>query len=384
MSRIRIRPIGNGAAECEPIVLREKDTVRLVFKPTLVQNKQEASMPICGAFIYQKKRKADEWGEQWDDETGAVINRIEPGTGLKLALDAEETNKLLQSLAALYGFFEKNGLPQRQQDIFVSGNEAAIRGNVAKLVEQIASDNGVDSLTACLEWIAGTHDPRKIVGELTRLQADSRQKINTIAGVSALKKAVELWQANKESAKEAFWQKMFGEMPFVLSQLYSAPVVFLEGNAYVGGTKFARDGGKLVDYLLASEKTDNMLIVELKHSRTALLSSSEYRSGVYGPSGELASAVVQVAYYKDRVLKDYFRSKVDNEHLRFRAVNPHCLLVVGDTAEFGGDSKKIESFEMFRNNLKDCSVVTFDELFRKTEVLIELLESPPVEEDYPF
>jgi hypothetical protein len=52
---------------------------------------------------------------------------------------------------------------------------------------------------------------------------------------------------------------------------------------------------------------------------------------------------------------------------------PRCVVLAGNAAaEFQGDNAKRRSFEMFRANSKDVEVVTYDELFRKLEVLANL------------
>ncbi len=47
--------------------------------------------------------------------------------------------------------------------------------------------------------------------------------------------------------------------------------------------------------------------------------------------------------------------------------------MIGNTAQLDTEGKK-ESFEHFRRALRGTEIVTFDELFRKVEVLLDLLE----------
>lgn len=55
--RISTTSVSVDVVETEPIVLRESDTRRLVFLPTLVERDE----PLRGAFVYQRKAKAGEW-----------------------------------------------------------------------------------------------------------------------------------------------------------------------------------------------------------------------------------------------------------------------------------------------------------------------------------
>ena len=61
MDEIELRSTSRSSAEAEPIVLRLKETVRLVFIPTVVENKQDPDACVKGTFVYQKKSKKNEW-----------------------------------------------------------------------------------------------------------------------------------------------------------------------------------------------------------------------------------------------------------------------------------------------------------------------------------
>jgi len=49
------------------------------------------------------------------------------------------------------------------------------------------------------------------------------------------------------------------------------------------------------------------------------------------------------------------------------------LVVIGNTGELDTEGK-LGSFELFRRALRGTEIITFDELFRKVEVLLHLLE----------
>ena len=84
-------------------------------------------------------------------------------------------------------------------------------------------------------------------------------------------------------------------------------------------------------------------------------------------------------------LKEYTVIKNNSDEKEvFHAVMPPCVVVAGHTSQLA-DKARRESFELFRNNLRECCIITFDELFRKTECLVDLLESsqiPP--QEVPF
>jgi hypothetical protein len=55
------------------------------------------------------------------------------------------------------------------------------------------------------------------------------------------------------------------------------------------------------------------------------------------------------------------------------------MVVAGNTEKELIDSDKRKSFELFRNGLKDVEIITFDELFIKVKILIDLLEGNNLE-----
>lgn len=83
--------------------------------------------------------------------------------------------------------------------------------------------------------------------------------------------------------------------------------------------------------------------------------------------------MMQVTDDKDSLLKEHAHLQ-RNSCARYEAVNPPCRVVAGSTAEFAGDGDRLKSFELFRNGLKDVTVITSAELFRKVADMVELLE----------
>lgn len=194
--------------------------------------------------------------------------------------------------------------------------------------------------------------------------------------INNLKNVLKVWQDNKDNSNENFWQKTFWENQIVLSQVFSFPVLILEGTAYVGGKNIENEGGNLVDFLLENNLSENTVLVEIKTPKTSLLGSL-YRGGVHNISSEITGALLQVSSYKDSLIKDYHRLK--SESIKsFYAFNPQCLVIAGTWQDEIVNQDQKKSFELFRNGLKDVQIITYDELFRKIEILIDLLEGKKI------
>jgi hypothetical protein len=163
--------------------------------------------------------------------------------------------------------------------------------------------------------------------------------------VEKLADALRVWEANRENDDEGFWQEFLSAHAFVLSQVFSFPVIIHQGRAYVGGKTIENRKGNEVDFLLGNQLTEQAALVEIKTPMTRLL-GRKYRSA-YPPSGDLAGAVAQLSNYRDSLTKDYYRLAHESA-TSFHAFNPPCLLIAGTLAnQIGSDPDKRKGFELF-------------------------------------
>ena len=228
---------------------------------------------------------------------------------------------------------------------------------------------GANGFSSILEWVLESQD---VVKHLARLNVHSLERLNSVIGMARLKEVLTFWQENKNSPEEEFWQRTFDSNVFVLSQVFPFAVVILEQKAYVGGTRVDRSGGNFIDFLCAKSLTRNAVLIEIKTPETPLLKAKPYRADVYNVHGELSGALIQVLNYRDSLTKEYYQSR-GKSGLDYEAFNPQCLVIAGNTEQLNEEAQR-RSFELFRNGLKDVQVVTYDELFDKIEVLVDLLE----------
>jgi len=102
------------------------------------------------------------------------------------------------------------------------------------------------------------------------------------------------------------------------------------------------------------------------------LSSKEYRQGTYRFSDDLGGGISQVLKYKHELQASY---RYLQESPQFTTFDPQCLIVSGDySREIGNDSGRRRSFSLLRNDSRNISIVTYDELLQKVKLLVRLLE----------
>jgi hypothetical protein len=238
---------------------------------------------------------------------------------------------------------------------------------------QVIESAGQEGFVSLLKWLANQKNSVKVIEALPKLALADLAEINSLAGIGMLKQALAVWSANKKNADEGYWQTTLQKYSFVFSQVFSTPVIVFGTKAYVGGKDLAGHGGKEPDFLLKNELTSHVLIVEIKTPETPLLGQSAYRPpDVFAVSRDVCGAVGQIGRYKDEFLHSYSDLYLKSEG-KFLLADPRCLVVVGNTEQLDTVARK-DSFEFFRRGQRGTEIITFDELFRKVEVLLNLLQ----------
>ena len=187
---------------------------------------------------------------------------------------------------------------------------------------------------------------------------------------------------------EGAWQRLFNNNPWVLGlglagQLFTAWDEERLEQTVVG---FSVAGpGKRVDALLRSAGAIRaMAFAEIKHHRTSLLTDRPYRPGCWAPSTELAGGVTQVQQTTHRAAQrlGVYLPDVDGEGADIaegtHLIRPRSFLVIGSLDQLRGDQgvhrDRYHSFELYRRNLVEPEVLTFDELLSRAEYQLSLAD----------
>jgi hypothetical protein len=114
------------------------------------------------------------------------------------------------------------------------------------------------------------------------------------------------------------------------------------------------------------------VLVEIKKPSTNLL-HNEYRNGAWGASEDLTGGISQMhanslQWEVEGATTDANRDLVENERGAF-TVRPKSILIIGRTSSLNTRDKK-KSFEIFRRNLKNPEILTFDELLERARFII--------------
>lgn len=174
--------------------------------------------------------------------------------------------------------------------------------------------------------------------------------------------------------QERHWQAFFKENSFILQLAFNLPALAFGDQVAVGGTRFDGSGGKFADYAIKLGLLGNLALIEIKTPKSPLLEKKEYRGGIHAPSGELVGAVTQVLDQRHQLQNEINDKKVTSREFDIFTYDVRCIVVAGRQPETDEEKK---SLELYRSNLRDVVVVTFDELLAKLKALHEFLASKP-------
>lgn len=278
--------------------------------------------------------------------TDGIVNGFAPLAGLDVnrAEDQERIHAIMQEHKGTFEFWAF------YTDAFLA---------LARLARDAATVERAMWATACAERCRAMMIYKAQLEEVVQMGHSARRIVDMLG----------TWDAHKEDSDEEFWQITFGQNSYVLSQAFAVPLVFIKDKAYVGGMKIDRSEARFVDYLFSTEVSREAILIEIK-TPTAPLLGSEYRGSLL-PSRELMGAVLQVLNYRAELIQNLKQLTRDGE-VKLSAFNPRCAVIIGNAQDDLRDENARRSFELYRGSTAGVEVITYDELFRKVEVLADL------------
>ncbi|MGD7007704.1 Shedu immune nuclease family protein [Metabacillus sp. 84] len=351
------------------IILREGPLIRLIFRPQIVNNQQNSDAPVNGCFIYQKKKKSDDWEDFRDFD----LSSLKAYEGIKLELKSDEMLKLMTEADVYYKIYKEYGIVQGRSLFTKADNQLQKVIEMFKkdssLFETLLDENKQELVKQTFEWMANTKNSEDIISRLLEVKGNELDQLNNLIGITNIRKLLKVWQDNSDNNDEEFWQGVFTDNAWVLSQIFASPMLLFEDKAFVGGKGIGNKGGKVVDFMFKNDLSNDVALIEIKTPSTYLL-SSKYRQNIYSIHSDLTGAIVQVLGYKESLQREYTALRSNSEE-DFKVFNPICVVIAGKMNDL--EEHKLQSFEWYRKEMKSVVILTFDELFHKVNLLLELL-----------
>lgn len=339
------------------IVLRETSTTRLIFRAELVDNAAQPEASVHGQFIHQRKHPGS---KEWQNDQPFLLRELQGGESVNLQLDSETTRNLFMQLQGLYSLPIEWGLPAKREWITVHPDEVYI---------------GIGQEKQALETLIG-QDEELVLEHLADLLPDA------IANIALKREHDRRCAALEEFGQhlrnddwvEKRWQQFFRENTWIFGHnLIFQFLSTLQDEAHVGGTDLSGRGGQFADSLLYTEGAIRFtVVVDIKRPHAALVRNKTYRNSVHRVGDDLVSGVMQVQSYCRRWVTEGLHQEETRDLLREKNIftyEPRGIVVVGHCGQLDTTAKRA-TFELFRRNLHNPDVITYDELYDRAHFTV--------------
>jgi hypothetical protein len=195
-------------------------------------------------------------------------------------------------------------------------------------------------------------------------------------------------ETRAEGGGEAVWQRFFEENPWVLGVGLSGHLLTSWDEErleqVVAGFSVGAEGKRVDALMTTTGLIRSLVFAELKRHDDPLLGTNEYRPGCWAPSKALSGGVAQAQVTTFRAAEDIKRSLDVKDAKGYPTgeqvflIQPRSYLVVGSLASLTLDGRahveKFRSFELFRRNLNQPEVLTYDEVLARAKWALLLAE----------
>lgn len=208
---------------------------------------------------------------------------------------------------------------------------------------------------------------------IKHLNQNKLKNIDSLVSVARLEDIIKNWNDNIGNNNEEFWQQLFQNHTWILSQIFSCPFILIGKKFYCGGKEDDDKGGVKGDLLYKNDLTGNLAFIEIKTPETKIV-GNKYRGDedgkdnvIFSMSDELTGGINQVLNQR----KIYLNTHGDNNGKFLH--NAKCILVIGKIKNLQSNDEK-KSFELYRSFSKEVEIITFDELFGRIQTFLNLLK----------
>lgn len=348
----------------EPIVIEESDSTRKVLVVDLNDKKWAEKETVSISIVHQRKKQKD----IWEDCESVRLSSLKAGDCLKLNLNSATTRKVYDALTNLYAIVSEKGVQYGTNELAVADADEIIQVSKdrKKVIEQL---------------LQGNHG-EEVWNELVNNDPDLATKLSLARVQADRLKALQMFKENleKNNDDESFWQSFFSNNQWIFG--YGLNYQFLNlitDQPHYGGTNYTGKGAQRGDYLMNSEaELKFTVLVEIKTPEAPLLSKDtkgnnrEVRNDTWLLSSQLIGAVSQIQVNSKtwaRKSQDKVNAKTLEAENIF-TVQPRGILVIGNNAEFKKHEAKLSSFELFRRNMSNPEIITFDELYERAKFIV--------------
>lgn len=353
MKLMQTQSTSSATMDISPVVLRENEITRLVFYPIWVS---ASGNPLRGGFRFQRKSPK----ETWEDIEHKPMSSLKKDEGYELNLDGSDMVKLFSRLEEIKKLLSVHGHHYGLQTFKLSEENA---GGIFLQIGDIENR----------EWV---------INQLKTLEGENFENLGSAIGRARLENVIEKFEKNILNSDEKFWQDFFEKYPWVLQQVFAFPVIFLNGETYLGGKNSKGrqgSGGSATDFLFMNGSNGSFAVVDIKTPDCNLIGTcyrgvegSNEKNEIYRIHGDLTGGVVQMEN-QIHVAIEYFKTQLGDDFPETNHLNPTGVLIAGNYLNMTKIQQK--SFDLFRKSMGKNQIFTFDEVLAKLKLLKSVYEN---------
>jgi hypothetical protein len=264
-------------------------------------------------------------------------------------------------------------------------------------IEKIVEKGGQDFLTKAVKWFIKNQGSESLAevfqglfSVVDGLDGEERLKfIEAVKNQNLSKEDLDIISGRKDGLfefeqrlsensewTEPQWQDFFERNTWIFG--YGLDYRFLkilQREAHISRTDLDGRNDVIGDFLTAC--SNFTVLIELKKPNTNLFTQTQNRADSWKLSTALVDAVSQIlaqkANWTIQAESENFNSA--GELITQKTYDPKTILIIGHTNQFTGRDKtsqiKKKTFELFRRNLRNIDIITYDELLDRAKFIVK-------------
>jgi len=323
-----------------------------------VENPRSPDAKVKISLVHQRKSPK----ATWEDAPAIPLSSLKAGEQINFNLDSETTLELFRQLENLYAIATKGKIGFGKTSLVVGQEEEIIQTNAsrAKVISLLLAKGYSDDI-----WSALVSENPDLATRFSyaQIQAERQKALDEFRANLAQKRGEDWWQSFFEGNT---WIFGYGLRYQILRPVQAQP--------HYGGQTITGKRAEKGDFLQRTEAQARFtVLVEIKKPDTTLLAATLYRNAAWQLGEDLAGGVTQLQANCRRWEIEGSRTEGNREVLSDQGVctiQPKGILVIGHTAQLSQAAMK-NTFELFRRNVVNPEILTFDELFERAKFIVE-------------
>lgn len=346
------------SVQINKIILNETGSTRRTLQSTIVNNDENPESKLQIIILNEKKGENGFASEDLPD-----LRTLKSGESLSFKLGSEDALALYKELERHYALPNTGPITQGERKhlvIEVDKSDELSINDANSLIKLLAHNSNMPDMAKNLSKLSP-----KLIANTHRLQLFEKKR-----------EAVEQFRIMLNSTpSEQEWQSFFKEQNWIFGGIHDIHFLTdLNERPILSGANVEGKGEKQGDFLACTSGNARFTgIIEIKRSDTLLLKHKTYRPGVFIPSEELIGGLTQLRTYLRKWQTEGSRTDENKDLLEgigIYTIQPTGFLIIGNLNEIKDSRQKREAFETFRQQQKDIYILTFDEVFARSEHLL--------------